>query len=233
MKLGIVIPTYQRKDGTTPNFLIRALESIKKQTYQNFKVYLIGDCYESNDEFEYLATSIIPKEKIFFENLPIAVERDRYPDGGAPLWRCGGINAANYGNKKCYNDGINYICQLDHDDYWDAMHLEIIAHTIKLTNDSSFLFTCSQHFNNQYLPNVVLDNNIIEQVPIPAGMIRSSACINYDALPLLYRDTFFETGVPDAADADLWKRIKYKCENDKLKSYLIRSLTCYHLEENH
>jgi glycosyltransferase involved in cell wall biosynthesis len=51
MKLSIVIATYQRKDGSTPRLLTRALDSIFSQTYQNFKIYLIGDRYENNDEF--------------------------------------------------------------------------------------------------------------------------------------------------------------------------------------
>ena len=51
MKLGIVIATYQRKDGTTPFFLQKALDSIFSQTYQNFKIFLIGDKYEDNEEF--------------------------------------------------------------------------------------------------------------------------------------------------------------------------------------
>ena len=35
MKLGIVIPTYQRNDGSTPRLLTKALDSIFSQTYQN------------------------------------------------------------------------------------------------------------------------------------------------------------------------------------------------------
>ena len=36
MKLGIVIATYQRLDGSTPVLLKRAIDSVKKQTHQDF-----------------------------------------------------------------------------------------------------------------------------------------------------------------------------------------------------
>ncbi len=52
MKIGIIISTYQRKDGKTPFYLNRTLESILSQTYKNFKIFLIGDRYENPEEFE-------------------------------------------------------------------------------------------------------------------------------------------------------------------------------------
>jgi glycosyltransferase involved in cell wall biosynthesis len=62
-ELAIVIPTYRRVDNTTPYYLTKALTSIKDQTYQNYKVFLIGDHYDDNDEFFKLATSIIDLDK--------------------------------------------------------------------------------------------------------------------------------------------------------------------------
>ena len=62
-KLGIVIPTYQRPDGKTPELLTRTLNAINNQTYTNWKVYLIGDNYKDKKEFETLS-KIIPQDKI-------------------------------------------------------------------------------------------------------------------------------------------------------------------------
>ena len=45
--LGIVISTYQRPDGKTPELLTRTLNAINNQTYTNWKVYLIGDNYNN------------------------------------------------------------------------------------------------------------------------------------------------------------------------------------------
>src|ERR1035437_5772268 len=97
MKLGIVIPTYQRNDGKSPEFLKRALESIKNQIYQNYVVFLIGDKYNDNVEFELLATTIIEKNKIKYINLLHAVEREKYLINSNELCLAGSSNANNVG----------------------------------------------------------------------------------------------------------------------------------------
>jgi len=234
MKIGIVIPTYQRKDSSTPFFLSRALQSIKDQTHDDYKVFLIGDKYEDSNEFEQLATSVIPLEKILYYNLPVAVERERYPQGGKELWRCGGANARNYGIQKCLEEGYNYACHLDHDDYWHPQHLEVINHTISLTNNPAFLFTRSTYFNS-VLPRIgTVNENITEMLPIPQGIVHSSVCINHSLIPFKYRDTQYEVGIERESDADMWKRISEFIEKDKiLKSYFIPMLTCFHPQEFH
>jgi hypothetical protein len=51
IQFAVVISTYQRPDGNTPHLLKRTLESVLNQTYQNFKIFLIGDKYEDQEEF--------------------------------------------------------------------------------------------------------------------------------------------------------------------------------------
>jgi GT2 family glycosyltransferase len=143
MKIAIKIATYKRVDGQTPFLLNRALESIKSQTYQNYKVYLIGDKYEDNDELLGLST-IIDSDKIYVENLPYAKEREKYT--GLDLWCAGGVNANNYAIDKILSDGFSYICHLDHDDWWMSNHLEEIVNIIEL-NNSAFISTKSYYKN--------------------------------------------------------------------------------------
>ena len=69
VKFGIVIATYQRKDGTTPFYLTRTLDSIFSQTYQNFKVYVMGDKYDDEEELFGMVNKY-PKDKLYCENLP-------------------------------------------------------------------------------------------------------------------------------------------------------------------
>ena len=64
-KIGIVISTYQRPDGRTPELLSRCLNSVKDQKYQNYKVFLIGDKYEDNDEFNTFGVDTIDLEKLY------------------------------------------------------------------------------------------------------------------------------------------------------------------------
>ena len=107
MNIAITTATYQRPDGGTPEYLFRALNSIKEQHHQDFKLFLIGDNYEDNDEFESLATSVLDPEKVYFENLPVAEERSIYTDYN--LWCCGGVNAMNTGIQRALEQGFDWI----------------------------------------------------------------------------------------------------------------------------
>ena len=120
MKLSILIPTYMRKDGPTPKYLTRSLDSVFNQTHQDFKIYLIGDKYENEEEVKNILSKY-DSEKIFFKNLDVAKERDSYTNKWA-IWSYGGVNALNVGIDISLSEGNNYICHLDHDDYWENNH---------------------------------------------------------------------------------------------------------------
>jgi len=232
MKIGIVIPTYQKIDGTTSSLLTRALNSIKNQTFKDYKVFLIGDRYEDNDEFIKIATSIIDIDKIYYENLPFAEERDKYVDNNLALWRYGGVNATNHGIEISLSQGYDYICHLDHDDTWESNHLSLISNTIIKTS-ASYVFTKSEH-NNSIFPNIISDKEIIEILPKNESLIHSSMCMNFKEIPLRYRDIFKESGVIGLpADGDLWDRVREWIIKNNLKSYLINKMTCVHEKEGY
>jgi acetyltransferase-like isoleucine patch superfamily enzyme len=230
MKLGIIITTYQKNDGTSPTLLRRAIESIKNQSHQNFLLIVVGDKYEDNSEFESICQGVNLGDKIVIRNLPHAKEREKYPMGSKELWSSGGVNARNYGVNLGLELGLEYMCHLDHDDYFHPQHLEIINHAIETTKDSSVINTCSTYFDS-YLPKVNLSNEIIPSEIKPGGLIHSSVCINHKKIPLKYRDVFEETGKEFAADADMWVRIGEFVKENQLKTYLITSLTCFHPTE--
>lgn len=227
MKIGIGIPTYQRLDGRTPFFLKKALESVRNQTYQDYFVFLIGDHYTDNLEFEYLA-KLIPANKIYRFNLPVAVERQKYQMGTRELWCSGGVNAYNFAIDTSLKFGIKYLCHLDHDDYWSPNHLEKIKSAIDLYPNAACIYTCSDYKNQFHLPRVELDNSIKEHFPESRHVSHSSVCLNHELMPLRYRDVYSETGMVLEADIDMWGRLKQYCDQRNLKSYLISSLTCYH-----
>lgn len=229
-KLGIVIATYQRSDGSTPSLLKRAIDSIKNQTHQDYTLIIIGDKYEDSVEFESICNDKDLEGKIHYVNLPNAKERDKYPAGSKELWSAGGVNAYNYGINFGLELGLTYICHLDHDDYWHPQHLEIINYAIEETKDASFINTCSTYFDS-YLPTIELTNEIIPSQVKPGGFIHSSVCINHKDIPLKYRDVFDETGREYAADADMWFRIGEYVKQNNLKTYQITSLTCFHPTE--
>lgn len=230
MKIGIVIPTYQKIDGSTPSLLTRTLNSIKNQTHSDYKVFLIGDKYDNDAEFTHLATSIIDSDKICYVNLPVAVEREKYPIGSHQLWCAGGVNATNYGIEKSLSEGINYICHLDHDDFWQSNHLDLINKVIE-EREAAFVYTCSTYMNYGVLPRVEINGTISISLPSPTNLIHSSVCMDFNKIPIRYRDTFFETGNPYPGDADLWSRVHEYILNNNLNSFLIHSVTCNHLTE--
>lgn len=232
MKLAISIATYRRADNKTPFYLKRALTSIFNQTYSNFKIFLIGDKYENLAEINNIISQY-PSDKLYFENLSVAKERDKYLDKKI-LWAYGGVNAMNHSIKKAQLDNFNYICHLDHDDYWAVDHLAKINNCIVNTG-ADWMCTKSTHTRpNIILPEFNSQSEFIEGYPKSSKLIHSSVCMNFKKIPLLYRDIFKETGkLGLPADADLWERSREYIKLNNLKSYYINSLTCHHDEEQY
>ena len=231
MNFAIVITTYQRKDGRTPFLLKRALNSIFNQDYENFKIFVIGDKYENNDEFLTILKEFDNK-KIYSENLPFAYERDKYEDKWL-VWLYGGCYANNYGINQAVSDGFEYVCHLDHDDEWYPNHLSSLKKAIETTN-ALWLCTKSEYTTQTILPIINSSDEIIEFLPIPEGLIHSSTCINFNKIPLRHRNVYEETGQRGLpGDADLWLRMRNYFNENKIKSVLINKITCKHIEEGY
>ena len=230
-KLAIVIATYRRDDGKSSEFLFRTLESIKKQTYKNYKIFLIGDKYDKPEEVTQIIKNL-SLDKIYFENLPIAKERSKYT--GHVLWSYGGVNAINHGIKIALSEGFDYMCHLDHDDWWYENHLELINKCISETG-SDWVCTKSTYRNPfTFLPPINTNDEYVDFHPRSSILIHSSVCMNFKKIPLLYRDIYEETGVVGLpTDADLWERCRQYIISNKLKSTLINKITCRHDEEGY
>lgn len=231
INFSIVITTYQRKDGNTPKLLKRALQSILNQDYDKYKVYVIGDKYENNEEFESIFNDF-PKNKLYFENLPVAHERDKYTDKTL-IWKYAGCFANNYGIDKSISEGYEYVCHLDHDDEWYPNHLSSLNDAILKTN-SLWLCTKSEYLENKNFPKIENESELVEFNPKPQGLIHSSTCINFKKIPLRHRNVYEETGSAGLpGDADLWYRINEYFNENNLKGILINKTTCKHIEEGY
>jgi glycosyltransferase involved in cell wall biosynthesis len=233
MKIAVVIPTYRRKDGNSEVVVKRAIESVFNQSYKDFKVFVIGDRYENDEELINIISQY-DSDKIIYHNLDYAEERDSYGDNKMALWSYGGVNARNYSIDVVLSEGYEYICSLDHDDWFLPNHLEEIVKCVETTN-SDWVCTKSTYGN----PNVTLPTTYSSDIYIPfhpksCSLIHSSVCMNFKKIPLRYRDLFKETkevGLP--ADADLWERTREYIINNNLVSYHINKLTCRHDEEGY
>lgn len=231
MKISVVINTYQRKDGSTPHYLRRALDSVFNQTHQDFKIFIIGDKYENDLEFREIFSKYDNK-KLYFENLPFAKERDVYTNKFA-IWSYAGCYSYNYGIEKAIEDGFEYVCHLDHDDEWYPNHLEELVKVIKIYNPL-WICTKSEYVGNRILPIVHTEEEVIPFLPIPEGLIHSSVCMNLKSIPLRYRDLYAETGkIGLPGDADMWVRVRDYLTSIKQHGLLINKITCKHKEEGY
>jgi glycosyltransferase involved in cell wall biosynthesis len=231
MKLGIIIATYQRIDGKTPELLKRAISSIQYQKYQNYQLIIVGDRYDDAEEFERICTENAISDKIIHINLDHAAEREKYPIGSKELWNSGGVNARNTGIEMALEMGLTYICHLDHDDYWTPDHLSNITSVIEQDPNAAFIYACSTYID-RYIPYIPITGAVYRISPQPCNLVHSSVCINHKTIPLRYRDVYAEEQRIEPADADLWSRISSHIHVHNLNSYLIAAITCHHPTEN-
>jgi len=216
MKIGIVTPTYRKLDGSTHKHLKEALESVKNQTHKDYKLFLIGDDYDDNDELMELS-KIIDKDKIVVNNLPIAMERELY--SGMDLWRTGGVNASNVGIKIGLEEGFDYICHLDHDDMFFEDHLELISNCIEITNKNFISTKCGKY------PPIFKNDFYIKYRPEANKLFKVTTCVNYRYFNMFFRNMLKEFGVSYAADADLWNRINKFLKDNNEYGILINKIT--------
>lgn len=227
--IGIVITTFKRPDGKTPDYLNRTLASIKSQTFQDYRVYVIGDAYEDDNE---LKSIVLQYPNTVCYNLNKSVERDRYAFGDERLWSAAGVNAANIGIDYALKDGIKYICHLAHDDYWESNHLEVVNRVIT-EKQPLFICTLSTYGGTGAFPRKPITNKIQPFLPVPAGLIASSVCIKYSDTKLRVKDCFYEDNIIYPSDADLWRRMASEIKINNLGSYIVTTITCHHDEEGY
>ena len=232
MKLAITIATYQRADGRTSFYLKRALDSIFCQTHKNFKVFLIGDHYENDEELREII-SLYNKDQLYCGNLAFSPERIKYKNQEIRiLWCSAGLTAIHTAIDKALEEGFDYICHLDHDDYWREDHLELINQTIEETN-ADWLCTKAEYGKDLIYPETDSIEKLIPFLPLSHGTINSSTCYNYRTIPLRYRNVYEETEGVFPSDADLWIRSAEYIIQNNLKSLLINQITCFHHEEGY
>jgi len=218
MKLAIAMATYQRKDGQTPFFLKRAIDSVFIQEHTDWQLFVVGDHYENAAEFCAITASY-PPDRLRCLNLEKAMEREKYHYNKELLWNNGGVTAINIVADKALAEGFSYICHLDHDDQWKPNHLKVISEAIEAVR-ADWLCTKTMH-STGVLPLVDSPSRLVPFLPCPGGVINSATCYNYRSIPLRYRDS---GTVP--TDYDLWKRMSVYMKENNLAGYLINELTC-------
>lgn len=222
------MPTYYVNN--IEKYLHKSLNSILDQTYDNWFLYLVGDDFKHFDKLiEW--SSIIPSHKIKVINTHYS-ERELKDIQKIKAW--GGTNASNYGIGLALNDGYDYICRLDHDDYWTNSHLLHINEVINY--DANVIFCCTKGYYLSLFNTLPKINNssenIIDYKPKPSDVLHSTTCVKFSEIPFRYEHSYRNDNItPDASDAILWKKISEYIKDKNLKSYCYNTITCYHLEE--
>lgn len=181
---AIVTPTYFRSNGLSKSYVERALNSLAKQQYQNFHVFLIGDRYENESEFQEFS-HLLPSSQLTMVNLDIAYERD-FCKIKNNLWAVGGAYAMNYGIKLAQAKGLVHYVHLDDDDYFSHHHLANIAIGYLQHPTAEFVCTLGVNLQGQMLPrigNYALNNYKAEG----ATCFHSSYGFRLDKIPYRYQ----------------------------------------------
>jgi len=154
IKFGIVMATHDMSAGrankqrakhmTTPGVLADALNSIKKQKYKNWKIYLTADKYDGDDEIKQVMKDIIPDDQIQYKNRSTPGERDNKKWTTKQIRFTAGSAALNDSLDMAKKDGCDYIVRIDHDDKWAPNHLECLAKAYTQFPDLGFCFTRSK-----------------------------------------------------------------------------------------
>jgi glycosyltransferase involved in cell wall biosynthesis len=149
--VSVLIPTYNRVDI----LFDRAIQSILKQTYQNYEIIIIDDgsvdgTYNRIIEFNH------PKIKVYKNSR----KKYRYPNKAIYHWFAGPVSALNFGLKFCNGQ---YIARIDDDDIWTDDHLSKLVSFLE-KNKYEFVYS---HLKVKM--SISEDESIITNEPDPLG----------------------------------------------------------------
>jgi glycosyltransferase involved in cell wall biosynthesis len=252
LKFGVCIATHKIEQGnrdkymTTPEVLKECLDSIKSQTYENWKVYICGDAYPDVEEVNEVLKEY--GNKIQFHNLSKPGERDRGLTN-EQIWATGGVKAINKALSMAEKDGVDVIVRIDHDDKWGKNHLMTLAKAYTQYPESIFAFTKavkkptggSTNKRVMYLPGKVKMNKVeYNNLFAPGGDVSHSAVswkVSNSVLKgLRYRgveeqcssEPKFTKNTIRPADMDIYDRIRRAIDGTENKYIYVPELTSYY-----
>lgn len=187
MSVSIVIPTYKR-----PDYLSRLLESIARQTFQNFEVIIVDDNSPNREEY----VPVIAKyENIFKEFNFLSNDTNR----GAPHSRNRGIRLAKY----------DLIALVDDDDEWLPEKLTRQVELFRVSSENvGIVYTWTDSVNERgevvHCYRSEIEGNALKEIlkecfiPSPSVMVRKNA---------IEEAGLFDEAFPSCQDWDMWTRV--------------------------
>lgn len=181
---SIITPTYNRQE-----FILKAIESVKAQKYQNWELIIIDDGSTDNT-------------RTIVENQVKLDPRIKYH------WQTNQERSTsrNNGIKKAKGD---YICFLDSDDFYLDNHLLEFYNLIEKNQFANDFYFC-----NTYMQNAVSDDLI--EIPKPCNLFQNNydflinniigtprVCLHSSA----FIEQNFNVDIKNGEDVELWLRI--------------------------
>ena len=204
-KVSVIIPTYNRF-----NYLLQAIESVKKQTYKNIEIIVINDCSTDKNYYTYdfKDVDIIHLEK----------KKEVYP--------CPGY-VRTVGMKKAIG---KYIAFLDDDDIWFPNKIELQIKAMKKTGckmsctdglngigmynsnkkylkfnaEENFSYIMNKYRNTDYMKNGFPEIWTLDFLKINNCVITSSAVVEKEILEKINYMKYLHIG---KEDYDCWLRV--------------------------
>lgn len=224
MTLGIAMATWNRPGRRTVSYLDRALRSVAAQTFTDWRLFLVGDCFEPQEELERIvAGSGIARSKCVLLNLAEPGERGKL--SGPELYCSAGATAMSRGLAACRDAGLSWCAHLDDDDIWHPCHLAAIAQGIAFDPDAPLVHTQAQNRGSAYFP--VLPDRFLPHkwdMDLVANVIHSSTALNVRKV-----DWGYAVGGLGGSDAKMWEAIQNKFGRGSITHVPI--MTVFHLEE--
>lgn len=219
----ISMSTYRRRNGTTFASISQTIQKLLAQTYTNWKLYLVGDHYEDDEEFEKIVR-LLPPHKVRAHNMPFAWERDN-PDKAdsttTSLWfvaGCGAINTSlDLIEQDATGDSSEVIVHLDDDDLWTNNHLQVLAETYAQFPQAVCVFTRGTYPGNSLIPTISQTTTRLEPGNVVLrwkNVLHSALSYKHDCFGHLRYDPFgvegdatMETKIRTIADSQGWQII--------------------------
>jgi hypothetical protein len=115
------------------------INSIKGQTYKNWKLFIVGDAFQPEEELVNILKKNLKPEQYTFFNMKEPGERGKIDP--KYLRDSGGVKAHNEALKLAKKEGFEYFANHDHDDYWKPDHLELVMKAFQQDPEIGFGYT--------------------------------------------------------------------------------------------
>lgn len=145
-KVAIYTSTYNISENnrgrsnyiTYKKMLTDLLKSLKAQTYTNWKLFIVGDGFEPEEDLKEILKSTLKLNQYTFYNLPEPGERGKIDP--SVLRNSGGTKARNKAISLAKSEGFKYFAAIDHDDVWKPDHLKGMVKAFQQDPDIAFAY---------------------------------------------------------------------------------------------